>query len=371
MQTRSTRAVVMIASLAILASACGSDKKAATTTTAATATTAAAGATTAPAASGGGKVGFILPDSKSSARWEGFDRPLITAACAKAGLTCDIQNAEGDATKMATIADQMITEGVKVLAIVDLDSASGAAIQNKAKAAGVKNIDYDRLTLGGAADVYVSFDNVAVGTAQGEGIVKCLGGAAAKGKNVIELDGSPDDNNATLFKQGYLAAIKDSGINIVGDQAVPKWDNQVGGQLFEQMLTAAGGKVDGVLAANDGLSLAAQAVLTKNGLKVPATGQDATVDGLRAILQGTQCMTVYKPVIAEAQGAVDAAVALIAGKKPDTTVTINNKTGDIPYIQAKIQPIYIDSVKVPVADGFVKRADVCKDIEDLCKANGV
>jgi D-xylose transport system substrate-binding protein len=371
MQKSFIRAGVAVTVLAFVASACGSSSKSAATT-AAPATTAAGAVTTAAAAAGGGKVGFILPDSKSSARWESFDRPLIDAACKKAGLTCDIQNAEGDAAKMATIADQMITNGVKVLSIVDLDSDSGAAIQKKAAAAGVKNIDYDRLTLGGAADAYVSFDNVAVGTAQGEGIIKCLGGAdAAKGKKIIELDGSPTDNNATLFKQGAVAAIKDSGIVVVDDQAVPGWDNAKGGQIFEQSLTKAGGKIDGVLAANDGLSLAAQAVLTKNSLKVPATGQDATVDGLRAILQGTQCMTVYKPVIAEAEGAVAAAAALIAGKKPDTTNTINNKTGDIPYVQAKIQPIYIDSVKTPVADGFVKRDEVCKGIEDLCKANGI
>ena len=102
---------------------------------------------------------------------------LIEAACAEAGIECVIQNAEGDKDNMATIADQMIADGVKVLAIVNLDSDSGAAIQEKAAAAGVKNIDYDRLTLGGAADVYVSFDNVAVGTAQGEGIIECLGGA--------------------------------------------------------------------------------------------------------------------------------------------------------------------------------------------------
>jgi D-xylose transport system substrate-binding protein len=364
-------AILMGAAFSLLAAACGDDNNddggAATTPD---------GGTGAPTTDGGsaagGKVGFILPDSKSSARWEDFDRPLITAACEKAGIECDIQNAEGDKTKMATIADQMITNGVKVLAIVNLDSDSGAAIQKKAAEAGVKNIDYDRLTLGGAADAYVSFDNVAVGTAQGEGIIKCLGGAdAAKGKKIIQLHGSPTDNNATLFKQGYQAAIKDSGIETVGEEAVPDWDNAKGGEIFQQLLTAAGGKIDGVLVANDGLSLAAQAVLKDAGLTVPTTGQDATLDGLRAILQGTQCMTVYKPVIKEAEGAVGAAVELLAGKPVTANATINNEVADIPYVQAEILPIYIDSVKIPVSDGFVDRAAVCKDIEDLCTANGV
>ena len=104
---------------------------------------------------------------------------------------------------MATIADQMIADGVGVLAIVNLDSESGAAIQEKAAAAGVKNIDYDRLTLGGAADVYVSFDNVAVGTAQGEGIIECLGGAGdVEGKKIIQLHGSPDRQQRHVVQAG-------------------------------------------------------------------------------------------------------------------------------------------------------------------------
>ena len=327
----------------------------------------------AAAAAAGGKAGFILPDSKSSVRWESFDRKYIEAGCAAAGITCDIQNAEGDKTKMATIADQMLASGVKVLAIVNLDSPSAIAIQEKAAAQGVKLIDYDRLTLKGKTDVYVSFDNVAVGTAQGEGIIKCLGGAdAAKGKNIIQLSGSPTDNNATLFKQGQDAAIKDSGIVVVASEAVPDWDNVKGGQIFEQLLTKAGGKIDGVLAANDGLSLAAQAVLTKNGLKVPATGQDASRDGLAAILTGTQCMTIYKPVKAEADAAVAAAVSLLKGEAPASNATINDGARDLPYVQAAITAVYKDNVKDVVADGFVTKEELCTgDVAAKCTEAGI
>ena len=379
MKKSTRRAACIVGALVLVTAACGSDDDSGSTAdttagSAAPADSAAPAGTGAPAGGGGTKAGFILPDSASSVRWESFDRPLIQAACDDAGIECDIQNAEGDKNNMATIADQMIADGVGVLAIVNLDSESGAAIQQKAADAGVKNIDYDRLTLGGAADVYVSFDNVAVGTAQGEGIIECMGGAGAvEGKRIIQLHGSPTDNNATLFKQGYQDAIADSGIETVGEEAVPDWDNAQGGVIFEQLLTAAGGEIDGVLVANDGLSLAAQQVLADAGLSVPTTGQDATLEGLRAILQGTQCMTVYKPVVEEANGAVAAAAALLAGTDLTTiaNATINNEVADIPYVQAQIQPIYIDSVKVPVADGFVPFDEVCAGIEDLCEANGV
>jgi D-xylose transport system substrate-binding protein len=113
--------------------------------------------------SGAGKIGVILPDTESSVRWESADRPALEAAFKEAGVEYSIQNAEGDAEKMTQIADTMIGDGVTVLAIVNLDSESGAAIQQKAKAQGVATIDYDRLTLGGSAQYYVSFDNTKVG----------------------------------------------------------------------------------------------------------------------------------------------------------------------------------------------------------------
>jgi len=376
MKKSTHRALCLVGALALVTAACGSDDATSSSDTSAGGTTATsdAGGGGGGGDAAGGKVGFILPDSASSVRWESFDRPLITAACEAAGIECDIQNAEGDKNNMATIADQMIADGVGVLAIVNLDSESGAAIQEKAAAAGVKNIDYDRLTLGGFADVYVSFDNVAVGTAQGEGIIECLGGAGAvEGMKIIQLHGSPTDNNATLFREGYQAAIEGSGLETVGEEAVPDWDNAEGGVIFEQLLTAAGGEIDGVLVANDGLSLAAQQVLADAGLEVPTTGQDASLEGLRAILQGTQCMTVYKPVVEEANGAVAAAVALLNGDDLTTiaNATIDNENGEIPYVQADIQPIFIDDVKIPAADGFVDVAELCAGIEELCTEYGV
>ena len=115
---------------------------------------------------------------------------------------------------MGTIADQMITNGAKVLIITNLDTESGAAIQKKAADAGVQTIDYDRLTLGGSAAAYISFDNVKVGTLQGEGLVKCITDKGVQKPNIAVLNGSPTDNNATLFTHGYDAVLKpkfDSG----------------------------------------------------------------------------------------------------------------------------------------------------------------
>ncbi|NMO57918.1 substrate-binding domain-containing protein, partial [Actinoplanes sp. TBRC 11911] len=140
---------------------------------------------------------------------------------------------------------------------------------------------------------------------------------------VAELNGSPTDNNATLFAQGYNSVLDpkyQSGEYVKGpNQSVPDWDNAQGGTIFEQMLTG-NRDIKGVLAANDGLGNAVISVLKKNSLngKVPVTGQDATVQGLQNILVGDQCMTVYKPIKQEADAAASLAVSLAKGQKPTT-----------------------------------------------------
>ena len=325
-----------------------------------------------------GFVGVILPDAASSARWETADRGFLQAAFDAAGVKADIQNANGDKAAFQTIADQMLSAGAKVLILVNLDSESAKAVQDKAAAQGVPTIDYDRLTLNGSASYYVSFDNEAVGRLQGEGIKACLDGAGKTKARLVYLNGSPTDNNATLFKKGYDSVLRpsiDSGdYTLVDDQAVPDWDNAKGGVIFEQQLAKAKGKLDAVVSANEGLGLAAAAVLKKNGLngKVCVSGQDATVDGLRAILTGDLSNTVYKAIKAEANAAAELAIALLKGEKATTaTGSVNNGTADVPSVLLVPVAITKANVKDVIADGFQKREDVCKDIEDLCTANGI
>ncbi len=309
-------------------------------------------------------VGVILPDTKSSQRWETADRPLLKQAFDAAGVKSDIQNAQGDKNQFQTIADQMITEGVNVLIITDLDSGSGSAVIKKAQAAGVPVIDYDRLTLGGGASYYVSFDNVAVGKLQGQGLQQCLTQANAQKPKIAELNGSPTDNNATLFAQGYnsvLDPLYANGTYVKGpNQSVPDWDNAQAGTIFEQMLTG-NQDIKGVLVANDGMANAVISVLQKNKLQLPVTGQDATVQGLQHILDGDQCMTVYKAVKKEAKAASDLAVALAKGQKPSVTQSVKDTTlnKDVPSVLETPQAIFKDNVKDVVADGYVTKADLC------------
>jgi D-xylose transport system substrate-binding protein len=321
-----------------------------------------------------GKVGVILPDTESSVRWESADRPALAAAFEKAGVEYDIQNAEGDAERMTQIADTMIGNGVTVLAIVNLDSESGAAIQEKAKEQGVATIDYDRLTLGGSAEYYVSFDNTVVGELQGQGLADCLGDKPA---NIVYLNGSPTDNNATLFAEGAHSVLDAmTNFKVVGEQAVPDWDNEEAATIFQQLYTAADGKVDGVLAANDGLGGAAIGILEGNGQagKVPVTGQDATVEGLQNVLAGTQCMTVYKSATQEAGALAETAIALVNGEDAEATGTTVDSSDDseVPSILLEPQSITKDNVKDVIDDGGQKVEDVCSgEFAAMCTEAGI
>jgi D-xylose transport system substrate-binding protein len=326
------------------------------------------------------QVGVILPDTKSSARWATADLKYLTDAFNAAGVKADIQNAQGDATQFQTIADGMIAEKVKVLVIVNLDSGSGKAVLDKAHTSGIATIDYDRLTLGGGADYYVSFDNVQVGKLQGQGLVDCLTAKKYVKPVVAELNGSPTDNNATLFAEGYNSVLgpkyTDGTFQKGPNQSVPGWDNAQAGTMFEQMLT--GNKdIKGVLAANDGLGNAVIAILKKNKLngQVPVTGQDATVQGLQNILAGDQCMTVYKAIKKEADAASGLAISLAKGQTPTTatgTVTDPTSKKAVPSVLLDPESITKENVKAVVDDGYVTKAELCTAaFAAACTAAGI
>jgi len=322
----------------------------------------------------------LLPDSASSSRWEADDRRFFAAAFEEAGVTYSIVNAEGDATAQITQAEQAITNGAKVLLLVNLDSGSGAAIIAKAREAGVAIIDYDRLTIEGeGADFYVSFDNVAVGRLQGEGLVAAVEAAGLETPvQVAVLNGSPTDNNATLFKEGYDSVIDpmfESGDWVkVDDQSVPDWDNQQALVIFEQILTAADGKVDAAIAANDGLAGSVIAALQNQGLEaIPVTGQDATAAGIQNILAGRQSMTVYKAIKAEAEGAAALAIAILNGEDTSMMATgvVNNGTTDVPSLLLIPVPVTAENiVETVIVDQFRTWEEICVgEFEELCPAD--
>jgi D-xylose transport system substrate-binding protein len=334
---------------------------------------------------GKGKIAVLLPDTRSSARWADVDAPDFELAFKAAGLSPDdyiIQNAQGSPATQQTQAEQAITQGASVLVIANLDSGSAAAIQSNAKSQGVTSIDYDRLTLNGSASAYVSFDNVSVGKLQGEGLVQCMKDWNVKEPHIFELGGSPTDNNATLFEQGYDSVLQplydNKSATLVQRIRVPNWDNQVGLTMFQQALQAHP-EINAVLSANDGLAQSAITVLKNNKVPpktVPTTGQDATLQGAQNILAGYQCMTVYKPIYEEVAGAAALAILARAGQTPDAALLNGESDAQshkVPSLLLTPQSVTAANMQdTVIKDKFIDPAQLCTgDFKSACDAAGI
>ena len=317
----------------------------------------------------GGSACVLLPDTKSSVRWETQDRPTFVAAFKKAGIPATVVNAENDAQRQRSQADQCLASGAKVILLTSLDPGSGCAIITAAKARGARVIDYDRLNTGcKGADYYVSFNNPTVGKLMGLGVKAAMTakGLLGPGKKpvIAYLNGGPTDNNSKLFKQGYASVLDPlikSGKAAKGpDQGVPAWDNQKARTIFEQMLVQTGNKIDAVAAANDGLANAVITALKAKKLKpIPLSGQDATAQGAQNIISGWQSGTVHKPPKVEVGAAATLAIALLKGGSPRVNGTTNNGVRNVPSVLAK--PIWITkrNINVLYKDGQLKKSEVC------------
>jgi len=314
--------------------------------------------------SGGGSTGtqaakracVILPDAASSSRWENGDRPQLDKAFKAQGVETDIQNAQNDTSKYATIAQQQLTKGCSVMLLVDLNQA-GVQVAQKAKAQGVPAIAYDRPIQG--ADYYVSFDNFHVGELEGQMIVDGLkkAGKDPATAKVVYVGGDPTDGNAKQFHDGADKVMKGGGIAKPAFSTPGTWDTAKAGTYFEQAYTALKGNVDAVWVANDFNAASVITVLDKNGKKVPVSGQDASPPGLQNILLGKQVATVYKPFQLEAQATVDLAMKLLAGQKPTAPAKAADGTPFFPQT-----PIVVTAANMQKVfdDGNAKVSDVCK-----------
>jgi D-xylose transport system substrate-binding protein len=339
------------------------------------------------ASQGKGKIGVLLPDTTTSTRYVQYDAPYLKQAFETAGLKSDqftIQNAQGSASTMQTQADAMISDGASVLLVDPLDPGSGAAIESKAEAAGLKVIDYDRLVTGGPADrYYVSFDNVKVGELIGQGEVDCITAWNVSKPNILIMNGDPTDNNAKLFAQGYHSVLDpkfDDGSYVKVGEPAGTWTPSVAATTFQQQQTAHK-NINAVVTPNDDNANAVISVLKSNKIPAktfPTTGQDASLPGLQNILTGYQCGTVYKPIYLEAQAAAALALYLRAGVTPPTTL-VNAKTTDSKIgkdiASVYTTPIWVTSENMNdtvVKDGAVTKEKLCAGaVASACTAAGI
>ncbi|WP_330316026.1 sugar ABC transporter substrate-binding protein [Streptomyces platensis] len=349
-----TGAVVI--SLAAPLAACGSDQQ--------------------DAGAGKDSIGLLLPESKA-ARYEKFDRRIISSRIASLCLECkvDYHNAEQQVDNQKRQFDALVKKGVKVIILDPVDAAAAKSWVDSAAKKDVKVIAYDRLAEGDVV-AYVSYDNEKIGRLQGQGILAALGSQAAT-SDVVMMNGSPTDPNAPAYKKGAHEVLDDKVHKIVFEKDIPDWSAAAAKKEMTDVINAQGAEgFDAVYSANDGMAGGIAAALKSAGIKnVPVGGQDAELPALQRVVAGTQYFTIYKEVRPEAETAAEIAFRLLRGKsiKSLTTTTVDSKSkSGIPARLFKAQIVTKKNMKnTVVRDGAVRTDLLCEGVAAACKSVGL
>ena len=297
-------------------------------------------------------IGMSIDDLRLE-RWQ-KDRDIFVKKAENLGAKVFVQSANGDASAQISQIENMINRNVDVLVIIPFNGEVLGNVIAEAKKEGIKVLAYDRLINNADIDFYVSFDNEKVGELQAKSVVE----AKPEG-NYFLMGGSPVDNNAKLFRKGQMKVLQpliDSGkIKVVGDQWVDSWLAEKALQIMENALTANKNNIDAVVASNDATAGGAIQALSAQGLsgKVAISGQDADLAAIKRIVDGTQTMTVYKPITKLADKAAEIAVTLGKNEKPTSNAELNNGLKNVPsYL---LDPIAVNKDNIDdtiIKDGF-------------------
>lgn len=275
------------------------------------------------------------------------DRDVFETTAKIQGAEVNVQNANGDVDQQISQIRYFIKKRMDVITIIAVDGSSLTEVVREAKEAGIKVIAYDRLIRNADVDLYISFDNEQVGRLMGEALKERL----PEGGNIFAIKGPPTDNNVSQVEKGFSEAIKDSGLNVVYQQYCDAWTAELAYDAVSRGLEAYP-DVAGIMCGNDGLATEAVRALTENRLAgtVVVTGQDADLNACQRIVEGTQAMTVYKPVEAEAKTAAEYAVKMGKDIYVNVTGTINDGSFDVPYISLDPIAVTKDNMQTEIID---------------------
>jgi len=301
-------------------------------------------------------------DTLKEERWQ-VDRDLFLARAEALGAEVRVQSANSDDSVQLTQVQSLITQGVDALVIIPHNGEAMAKAVALAHAAGVPVLSYDRLITGCDLDLYITFDNVKVGELQARFLEARI---PVGGKlRLVRIYGSKTDNNAALFKQGQDNVLKpliEAGrVEVVFEDWAADWKPENAKKIMNAAITTAGTSIDAVLASNDGTAGGAIQALTEEGLagKVLVTGQDGDLAACQRIVQGTQTMTVYKPIKELANRAAEAAVRLAKRQPVIARAGTDNGKVEVPSMLLEILAVTKENLRETiVADGFRSEAEV-------------
>ena len=299
-------------------------------------------------------------DSFLIERWQ-RDRDVFVSTASELGAEVNVQIANGNPTEQISQIEYFIQKGVDAIVVIAVDCYGLSDIVQKAREAGIYVISYDRLIMNAKTDLYISFDNEMVGTMMAESLVANL----PHGGTILSICGSPTDQNVSQANIGFNAVIEKSDLTVVREEYAPNWLAETAYNVVNKAL-ADGLTFDGVRCGNDDLASQAFLALSEHRLAstVKLVGQDADLAACQRIVEGTQLMTVYKPVEKLAKEAAEIVVKMARGEKPTVTDTIFDGVYDIPY--KKLMPIMVtrgNIDEVIIDGGFHRREQVYLNLD--------
>lgn len=311
------------------------------------------------------KIGFAM-DTLKEERWV-RDKKAFEEYCAEKGVECVVTVADNKADRQANDVENLLTQCVDVLVIAPHDATQAASMVEKAKDKQVPVISYDRLINSDKIDLYISHQVPIIGRKIAEYAVEHVPSG-----NYVMVYGAGTDNNAVIMKEAQLQVLKpyiDSGkIKIVAENFTPDWRADEARKMAENALTQNRDNVQAFVVSNDGMAGGVVQALISKGLagKILVTGQDAAIEALQRIAEGTQTMTIYKPIVPLARGAIDAAIKLARGEKLETKPFMNSAIGkEVPAILLEVTVVDKNNlVNTVVKDGWATFDEVFKNVPE-------
>lgn len=330
------------------------------------------------------KIGFFLPDKKTM-RYDTKDRPIFEETVKELCPDCEVIThiADSDIAEQQAAVEQAITNGVKVIVIMAIDTKAAAVIADYAKERNVPVVAYSRLLENSeGVTVNLAFALADIGIAQAQSLVEALEKNGITNPKIVMVNGSPTDSNMPPIRDGAMEVFQpliDTGkLTIVKSVDTPDWDPNRAQSLMEQALTETGGQVDGIYVMNDGMATGVLAALNASGIKPtpPITGLDCELATIQRMLVDEQYSSVYLPIADMASMAAEVAYALATtGQIPDGIVsgTINNGAIDVPSVYVPVVNVDKSNIQEKIIDtDFWTVEQICTpEFADACREAGL
>lgn len=305
------------------------------------------------------KIGMCF-DSFVIERWE-RDRDAFVAKCTdELGAEVNVQSANGDVEVQSDQIDYLIGQGVDVIVVVAVESEGISSAVQRAKDAGINVIAYDRMVYDANVDLYITFDNAKVGQLMAKSIKEEI----EEDGNVLIISGPIEDSNVDAVNEGFSSIIEGTNLNIVGTEYAEGWVAEYGYEYVNEYLDN-GVELDAIMCGNDDIASYVIQALSERRLagEVVVVGQDADLGACQRLVDGTQTMTVYKPIEAMAQLAAEYAVMLANDEPLEAMQTISDGSYEVPYVGLEPTAVTVENIDIIIEDGYHMEDDIYLYVE--------